>query len=515
MNKKSNCIKISILVSLLLISTLFSSTTLASDNTTFESKTNISTLKSWTVKLSSEIDPSSLSSNYIKITDDNGYPIKTTASVGEDKKSLIINPPLDGFIPNKDYFITINSNLKSITGKSLDNPVTMKFTTNNKYEDTSNFTDLPLVNNFKILQQPVLKNEKIHIQITSNTETDVQYRIFLYNYIDGIFDATYKYGAINYTELTNGFTSPIKGSSSYNFSSPKELSAGKYRILVYVKRANSQGEHSNIHTDYDNFYTDYIRVLEKDSTKTDSPNETYKFINSTKTLGQAVDIQYTKGEPNHDHSRIWVPVTPNIISYYMNPYNFLDDYGKYMFLDLRYMDGILHEDLNKILLGKKALQGTGQAFINAGKENNINPIYLVSHCLLETDNGSSELANGILVTEVDGQPVEPKIVYNQFGVGATNNDAIKFGAERAYKEGWFSVEESLSGGASFIGQSYINNPTYNQNTLYKMRWYTENQWAFPQYSTDIAWAYKQIRNIKILFDEINSGSPVFEIPVYK
>jgi mannosyl-glycoprotein endo-beta-N-acetylglucosaminidase len=199
----------------------------------------------------------------------------------------------------------------------------------------------------------------------------------------------------------------------------------------------------------------------------------------------------------------------------MNPYNFLDDYGKYMFLDLHYMEGVLPEDLNKILLDKGILEDLGEEFIDAGKDNNINPIYLISHSLLETSNGTSTLANGVLVSEVDGESVDPKIVYNMFGISANDTDAIKSGSEYAYKKGWFSIEEALSGGAYYIGSSYINNTSSNRNTLYKMRWYTENAWAYPQYSTDIAWAYKQIISIKTLFDKIDSGNPIFKIPVYK
>jgi mannosyl-glycoprotein endo-beta-N-acetylglucosaminidase len=82
---------------------------------------------------------------------------------------------------------------------------------------------------------------------------------------NGVFDSTYKYSDVNYTELTDGFTSSIQGTITYTFSSVKTLDAGKYRLLVYVKNAGVQGEHSNIYTDYDNFYTDYVRVLEKNS----------------------------------------------------------------------------------------------------------------------------------------------------------------------------------------------------------------------------------------------------------
>jgi mannosyl-glycoprotein endo-beta-N-acetylglucosaminidase len=515
MDKKLNYLKRVSMICTFLMCLLVYSTSFATTLNTFEAKTDISNLKSWTITLNSEIDEDSISSKSIKITDSNGNIVTTTTSISDDKQSLIIDPPIQGYIPNSTYSLDINENLKSITGASLASDTTMEFTTKNKFEDTSDFSNLPTISTFNISEEPVVENDTLTIELTSDTDDKVQYRIYLYEYPNSVFDATYKYTNVDYIELTNGFTSPTKGTSTYTFSSDKKLDVGKYKILVYVRSAYEEGAHSNTYTDYDNFYSSYLRVSTENSIENPTSNETYTFVKSSKTLAQAVNIQYTKGLPCNDSGSSWVYVTPSIISYYMNPMNFIDDYGKYMFLDLTYMDGILADDLDNVLSDKGILDGQGQSFIDASEENNINPIYLVSHALLETGNGASTLASGVLVSEVDGEEVEPKVVYNLFGIGAGDGDAVKLGSERAYEEGWFSIEEALSGGAYYIGASYINNSTYNQNTLYKMRWYTENDWAYPQYSTDIAWAYKQIKYIKTLFDEIDSGNPVFEIPVYK
>ena len=82
-------------------------------------------------------------------------------------------------------------------------------------------------------------------------------------------------------------------------------------------------------------------------------------------------------------------------------------------------------------------------------------MYLVSHALLETGNGTSDLATGI--------SVNGKTVYNMFGIHAYDSDANYYGSQYAYNQGWFSVDEAIKGGAEFISGLYINNPNYWEN----------------------------------------------------
>jgi mannosyl-glycoprotein endo-beta-N-acetylglucosaminidase len=486
-----------------------------SSSSIYETRKDISTLKSWTIKLGSEVDSNSINSDSIKVTDSNGNSINVNISLGNDKKSLIIDPPIDSYQPLSDYYVYIGTDLKSTNGQSLANPVKMKFTTVDKYEDSSKFQNSPQIINVDILQSPITKNEKFDIIINSNSQDLVQYRVFVYTYINDIFDATYKYGIPNYTELTDGFSNPIKGTSNYTLTINNGLPTGKYKILIYIKKEGDVGEHKSIYTDYANFSTSYLNVINKDITENPLLNETYNFVDYNKSLEEVVNNEYSFGAPVQDHYKglIWMGATPNIISYYMNPENFMDDYGKYMFLDLRYMEGVLSSDLNNLLVGKGVLEGNGNLFLTAAKNANINPLYLLSHSLLETAHGNSVLAKGVLVTTVKGQPVTPRIVYNLFAIGAYDSDPDRFGSEYAYEKGWFSIEQALLGGASYISSGYINSTKYNQNTLYKMRYNVNVIWH--QYSTDIGWAYKQVKNIKYLFDNVSGAKPVFEIPEYK
>jgi beta-N-acetylglucosaminidase len=138
--------------------------------------------------------------------------------------------------------------------------------------------------------------------------------------------------------------------------------------------------------------------------------------------------------------------------------------------------------------------------------------------LLETANGSSILANGVLVSEVAGVPVESKLTYNMFGIGAYDISALKLGAERAYTEEWFTAEAAIDGGIQWISDNYINSTIYKQNTIYKMKWnpaIPANGTYRHQYATDISWAYKQSYRIKEILDKSTNANLIFEIPQYK
>ena len=187
------------------------------------------------------------------------------------------------------------------------------------------------------------------------------------------------------------------------------------------------------------------------------------------------------------------------------------------FLDLSKPMGIPVTELNAYLQGYGILSGEGEAFSKASQTTKINELYLISHALLETGNGTSKLATGILVDEVNGQKVEPKVVYNMFGIGAYDSNPNKFGSERAYQEGWFTPEAAIIGGAKWVAENYIHNPHHQQNTLYEMRWNPASPGTH-QYATDVAWAIKQtnrILNEAVILAQKHELVLVFDIPEYK
>lgn len=193
----------------------------------------------------------------------------------------------------------------------------------------------------------------------------------------------------------------------------------------------------------------------------------------------------------------------------------------YQFLDLRHYTGVTSTALNVFLQGKGILNNQGSAFVEASKSGGINEVYLVSHALLETGNGSSQLANGFWYNPVtdDILPYGSQEksgyvkVYNMFGIGAIDSAPVGGGVRFAYKEGWTTPAKAIVGGARWIGQAYINAPNRQQNTLYTMKWniYQNSH----QYATDIGWAVKQTARMNQIYSQSNSHSFRFILPQYR
>lgn len=200
---------------------------------------------------------------------------------------------------------------------------------------------------------------------------------------------------------------------------------------------------------------------------------------------------------------------------------------KFQHLRLDSTVGVSAGELNKVLAGKGVLAGQGQAFINGAKKHGINEAYLMSHAFLETGHGTSTLATGVEVgKDKSGKLVRVtssnrknltaiKTTYNMFGIGAVDSNPLNGGAITAYENGWTTPAKAIEGGAKWIGDGYIYNE-HGQNTLYKMKWNPNmvDGAAWKQYATDIAWATKQVSNIKNIYTQLNNPSHHFDIARY-
>ncbi|MDQ0881987.1 SH3 domain-containing protein [Peribacillus sp. V2I11] len=211
-----------------------------------------------------------------------------------------------------------------------------------------------------------------------------------------------------------------------------------------------------------------------------------------------------------DYNKTWVNASTEDLEYNLNPSNFVNDpINSFQFVKLSQVTNMNVSEVNdRILSGKGILQGQAATFTAAGEKYGVNEIYLISHALLETGNGTSPLATGV---KVNG-----KTVYNMYGVGAFDGTALSSGAQYAYNAGWFTPEAAIIGGAEFIAKGYIS---AGQDTLYKMRWNPtaaeKYGYASHQYATDIGWATKQVKQIYNLYSLLDSYKLAVEVPKYK
>ncbi len=220
----------------------------------------------------------------------------------------------------------------------------------------------------------------------------------------------------------------------------------------------------------------------------------------------------------------WYSAHTDVIKYYMDPRNFLDETGIYQFMTQQYdastqnsstvaavIDGTFMETRNP---------GGGYSdfatLINdAGKASGVNPNVLAAMIIQEQGvKGTSGLISGTY----SGY----KGYYNFFNVGAyttSTMNAVQRGLWYASQSGtygrpWNTVYKSILGGAQFYANGYVNN---NQYTYYTKKFNVKNgagKIGTHQYMTNVAGAYGEGKLLKNAFPSNYNGALVFEIPVY-
>ncbi|MCD8883988.1 glucosaminidase domain-containing protein [Mammaliicoccus sciuri] len=234
------------------------------------------------------------------------------------------------------------------------------------------------------------------------------------------------------------------------------------------------------------------------------------------TLDQAVDIQMALrngSEPKKVLASGIRNATRAEVKDAMDTSKYVNDpIQKYQFLDLNKSQNISATKLNELLRGKGILENQGNAFSQAAKAVGINEIYLISHALLETGNGTSDLANGGSIDQNGNVDLNAQTkYYNMFGVGAIDKNALYGGIKYAQQAGWNTPEKAILGGAQFIANNYIKS---GQNTLYKMRFNPQNP-GIHQYATGIDFAKSNAKRISDFYQQIQTDGQYYDVDQYK
>jgi mannosyl-glycoprotein endo-beta-N-acetylglucosaminidase len=280
-----------------------------------------------------------------------------------------------------------------------------------------------------------------------------------------------------------------------------------YVHSLYLSNGTSLSTNSNVNV--------------RSQTNTNSHVYTQLAVNSNIAATKTVTGQVVSGSDKWYQINIgtWRLPTRADLEAYVNP-NLQDSF---QFLDLSKRSNITQSQIKSILIGNGILEGKEASFIKAGEKYGVNEVYLISHAILETGRGKSQLATGVKVGKnSSGSPVlvtkaneknlkEIKTVYNMYGIAAYDSSPLSSGAIHAYKNGWTTPDIAIVEGAKFVKSSYIDR---GQTTLYKMRWNPDNPGQH-QYATDIGWAAKQVTHIKNLYKKISNPTINLEFPVYK
>lgn len=289
----------------------------------------------------------------------------------------------------------------------------------------------------------------------------------------------------------------------------------------FYKINNNNGKTSYVSKDYVGIYHETLVESDSITTNLNYVNTTY---NSSKD--DYIKLQQKSNPVGYSYDDMEKYINPNKAK------------NKFQFLRLDIFRSINVNTLNKQLKGCGVLEGQGQAFEDAGRRYNLDPVFLAAQSIHETGRGSSRLARGVRISQIAdkdrpiynsrGQLIgyhminlsKPVTVYNLFGIGAEDNTshftnrALILGTTYAYKKGWTNVPKAIEGAASFLTNNYVHSSRYRQNTLYKMRFNQDPVYMWHQYATT-PWYAKEIGDLMDEYKHTYTGGKfIFDFPSY-
>ena len=260
-------------------------------------------------------------------------------------------------------------------------------------------------------------------------------------------------------------------------------------------------------------------------------HESYEVSAGISTVEDIYGAEWKKDGNNYYVDGNYVTASKGAVAYVLDPRNFINNNGIFMFEALRFVEGVQtpsavqgvlastpmganYKDKYK-LYGEWKNLGTTYADLiySISKEVGINPVHIASRIRQEN---SGNILNNVLINGDYG-------VYNFFNIGAYDKSdgttAVTNGINSARNRGWTSVSAALRGGIQYIYNNYIK---WGQNTIYFERFDVNNpgQAKFllgTGYMTNIfaprseaLITYKAYANCGIL-----NNSFEFDIPVYE
>ena len=224
----------------------------------------------------------------------------------------------------------------------------------------------------------------------------------------------------------------------------------------------------------------------------------------------------------------WVAASKEIIMYYMDPRNFLNDTYIFMFENQSYDPSYQTESGVKTILADTFMSGSytcpdtkkkytySQTFMDAAKKSGVSPYHLASRCRNEQGvNGAPQSLGTVKGYEN---------YFNFFDIQAyatSTMTAAEMGCKYAkttnptYLRPWTNQYKSIVGGSIFLGTGYI---TKGQDTLYLQKFDMVdggNGLYYHQYMTCVFGQANEAISLKNAYSQdILNSAMEFKIPVY-
>lgn len=92
-----------------------------------ETKKDISVNKTWAITFTKELDPTTVNGENVVVSDGQGNVVAVDISYNTEKKQIVIECK-EGFKSGTTYYLNLSTNLKSVQGNNLSEPIEMGFT---------------------------------------------------------------------------------------------------------------------------------------------------------------------------------------------------------------------------------------------------------------------------------------------------------------------------------------------------------------------------------------------------
>ncbi len=219
----------------------------------------------------------------------------------------------------------------------------------------------------------------------------------------------------------------------------------------------------------------------------------------------------------------WYAASDELIAYYIDPRNFINERRIFMFEDLAYMPGYhtltgVQAMLNNSFMEGKALRTAAdvtrnmtyaEIFMVAAQTHNVSPYFLAARVIQEHGRNGSVISSGTYPGYVGYYNF-----YNIGATGATTTAIIENALKYAKNRDWNSDYAAIVGGASFMVSNYIGR---GQSTLYYQKFnvvtptYHNNQYMqnIQAPSSESSTVFNNYQRNSLL-----NQAFVFKIPIY-
>ncbi len=276
-----------------------------------------------------------------------------------------------------------------------------------------------------------------------------------------------------------------------------------------------------LHAQYPNwkFYADNIDLTLDEAVGLELVNKVYERPSLSWRSMDYGSYNWASGKWASQENGRWYYVSREVIKYYMDARNFLNENDIYAFM-LQYNNMYLQneESVKKVVAGKFLESGYNdpndnayggsyiKVIMKAAKEVDVDPCVLAAAIIQE--QGSKGTTNLI-----SGKYPGYEGYYNFFNIKANGENPTLNGLKYAESMGWDSRSEAIIEGAKFWRESYIGR---GQDTYFYMNYdIKDSANILHQYATAVNDSIAKGNIVSKGYKDLKIAELVFKIPVYK